>query len=452
MIRALILTAFFICAFVPNAQAKVLDIQPLTTPGGIRVWLVEDHTLPVLAISFAFRSGAATDPADRQGVSQLLSNTLDEGAGEMKAREYQGLLRDKAIDLGFSSGRDSFSGSMRTLLRHQDTAINLLKLAVTAPRFDAEAVERMRQANLTRIRSSLDDSSWIGARIMNDRIYAGHPYALNVGGTLKSMNALTADDLRAARARHFSRDRLVVGITGDINKDDAVRIVDQVFGALPVSKALPVADSVMPAAGKPVFYATPQPQTNLSMIWPGINVHDPDHYAGIVMDYIFGGGGFSSRLMDEVREKQGLTYGISSGMTNLDHADRYAVGGSMLPRNVKPTIDMVRKIAGDMMNTDVSAQELQAAKDYLTGSLPLHFSSSSAIAGTLVSLQLNDRPVTALDEFRDKINAVTPADIRRVARRIFGTEPMIVLVGAKPDAIEVETLTALPNVTGDAPR
>lgn len=447
--KRIILIVLALCAFTSAAYAKVLDIQDLTTPKGIRVWLVEDHTLPVLALSFAFRSAAATDPVNKQGVSQLLSNTLDEGAGDIKAKEYQGLLRDNAIDLGFDSSRDYFSGDVRTLLRHQDTALKLLKLALMSPRFDAEAVERMKQANLSRIRSSLDDPSWIGARIMNDRIYEGHPYALNAGGTLAGMAALNAEDLRAARARHFGRDQLVVGIAGDIKKEDALRIVDQVFGDLPATvKKTAISESVMPAFGKPIFYYRNQPQTNLSMAWPGIDVHDPDYYAAVVMDYIFGGGGFSSRLMDEVREKHGLTYGIYSSMANLVHASRYMAGGSMLPKNVAPTIAMVKKIADDMLTTDVTADELQAAKDYLTGSMPLRFSSSTNISGALVSLQLNNRPVTALDDFNGKINAVTPADIKRAAARIFKTQPVIVLVGAKPDGLDVETVTTLPNVTG----
>lgn len=447
MIRAVLFALVLLIA--APANAKVLDIQDLKTSKGITVWLVEDHTLPVLALSFAFHSGAATDPAAASGVSQLLSNTLDEGAGQMTSKQFQSALRDNAIDLGFSSGRDSFTGSMRTLLRHKDDALKLLKLALMSPRFDADAVERMKQANLVRIRSSMNDADWIGARIMNDRMYAGHPYARNSGGTLASMAKMTPADLKAARARHFARDELLVGIAGDITKDDAMKMVDDVFGDLPATaKLAALTASVMPAAAKPVFYLKDQPQTNLSMAWPGIDINDPDHYATVVMDYIYGGGGFSSRLMNDVRESKGLTYGIYSGMINMDHADRFTVGGSMLPQNVQPTIDAVKKIATDMQNADVTEAELKAAKDYLTGSLPLHFSSSMNIAGALTSLQLNGRPITALDDFRDKINAVTPADIRRVAGRIFKTDPIIVLVGAKPQGMDVETVTILPDTEG----
>ncbi len=431
-------------------QDRVLDIQTLKTPGGINLWLVEDHTLPVIGINFAFRSGASTDAADRQGVSQLLSNTLDEGAGDITSEQFQAALRDNAIDLGFSSSRDSFGGSMRTLVRHKDKALELLKLAVTSPRFDQEAVDRMKQANLTRIRASMSDPDWIGARIMNDRVFGAHPYVQNSGGTLASMAALTPEDLRAARARHFARDRLYVGIAGDVTAAEAARIVDDIFGGLPETAKTDgkVGASDMPAATKPVFYATPQPQTNLTMVWPGISIHDVDHYAGVVMDYIYGGGGFSSLLMNEVREAKGLTYGIYSDMMNMDHADRYTVAGSMLPQNVAPTIQMVRAIADRMRTTDVTAEQLQAAKDYLTGSMPLHFGSTMSVAGAVTGLQINNRPATALDDVRATIMAVTPADIRRVATRVFMHEPQVILVGAKPEGIDVETITTLPNVEG----
>ena len=311
----------------------------------------------------------------------------------------------------------------------------------------------MKDANLSRILGGLGDSAWIAARLLYDRIFTGHAYALNTGGTLASMKSFTPADLKAARARHFSRDNIVIGIAGDLTKEQASAIVDDIFGALPDTAKRPeLTRSQMPPATKPVFYAKQMPQTELSMAWLGIPNDDPDHYAGQVMDYIFGGGGFSSLLMNEVREKGGLTYGIYSSMMNLDYADRFVVQASMLPKNVQPTIDTVKKIANNLKAADIDTGTLQAAKDYLTGSMPLHFGSTDDISGALTGLQLNNRPVTALDDFRAKINAVTTADIKRVANRIFANDPVLVLVGAKPEGMDVETVTVLPNAEGPAPK
>jgi zinc protease len=382
----------------------------------------------------------------------LLSNTLDEGAADLTSEKFQGILRDQAIDLGYDSGRDSFTGNMRTLTSHKDTAIRLLKTSINQPRFDAEPIERMKQANLVRIRSSMNDGGWIGARILNDRIYAGHVYARNTGGTITGMEAMTSADLKAARARLFARDRLIIGMTGDITKEEAARIADDIFGNLPDTTKTPgISRFGMPAAGKPAYYAKDMPQTDLSMAWPGIDTQDPDYYATVVMNYIFGGGGFSSRLMTQVREERGLTYGIYSSQFNLDYADRFIVQGSMLPQNVVPTITLVKEIADSMKTTDVTPESLQTAKDYLIGSLPLSLSSTMNIADTLVGLQLNKRAITALDDYRAKIAAVTPADLRRVAARIFSVDPIIVTVGAKPDNLDVETVTVIPDTEGKKP-
>ena len=450
MIRLL---AFMFCLFALPALAadRVLNIQDFKTPKGIQVWMVEDHSLPVIALDFAFRTGAATDPMEKQGLSQLLSNTLDEGAGDITSEKFQDALRDKAISLSYDSTRDSFSGEVQTLTRHKDEAFRLLKLSVNNPRFDPEPVQRMKDANLSRILGGLGDSGWIAARLLYDRIFANHPYAMNTGGTIASMKSFTSADLKAARARHFARDNLVIGLAGDMTKEQASAMIDDVFGDLPETSKRPTLErSVMADAGKPVFYAKQMPQTELSMAWLGIPNDDADHYAAQVMDYIFGGGGFSSMLMNEVRESKGLTYGIYSSEMNLDYADRFVVQGSMLPQNVQPTIDAVLRIAKSLVDGDVDMNLLQGAKDYLTGSMPLHFGSTGSIAGALTGLQLNNRPVTALDDFRAKVTAVSAADIRRVAARIFANPPMIILVGAKPEGMDVDTVTELPNTEGKA--
>ncbi|HEY8963706.1 MAG TPA: pitrilysin family protein [Alphaproteobacteria bacterium] len=428
------------------AQAKILDIKEVTSPGGLKVWLVEDHSLAVVALTFAFRTGAAIDTPDKQGVTQLLSNTLDEGFGDMPSKDFQGALRDNAIDLSFSFSRDQFYGQMRTLTRHLPEAEKLMKGAIMGPRFDTEAVDRMRAANIARIKSNLSDSDWIAARILNDLMYQGHPYAMNTGGTVETLTTLNAADLRMTRANHFVRERLVIGMTGDITPEQAGQMADMLFGGLPQKADVPlIPDQIMPQAGQAVYYAQDIPQTSLSVAWPGISVHDPDYYASVVMNYIFGGGGFSSRLMAEIREKRGLTYGIYSSAYNLDHADRLVVSASLLPGNVVKTLDLIGEVADAMKTTPVDAGTLKAAQDYLTGSLPLQFSSTQRTAGALVELQLNDRPITALDDYAAKILAVTPADIQRVAERIFAVNPIVVAVGAKPEGLTMLEWTSIPN-------
>lgn len=308
------------------ARDKLLDIQEITTPGGLTAWLAEDHNLPIIAIDFAFAgAGAALDPADKQGRAQLLSNTLDEGAGDYDSQSFQKALSDHSISLSFSSGRDHFSGSLKTLTRYKDKAFELTRLALTAPRFDNEPVERMRDANIARLRSSLSRPEWLAARIMNDAGFGDHPYALNSGGTLTTLRTLTEDDLRFFKDNYLTRDRLKIAVSGAITPEELAAVLDDIFGNLPETGAhKEIKDLSIQNGGRIFVYEKDMPQTVIRIWQDGIDHSHPDYHAAQVMNFILGGSGFGSRLMEEVREKRGLTYGIYTGLQTMDHADIYS--------------------------------------------------------------------------------------------------------------------------------
>ena len=430
------------------ATKRFLDIQKVTSPGGIEAWLVEDHAAPVISLQFAFAgAGSVTDPAGKMGLVQLASNTMDEGGGDIVSPVFQKILSDLSIDLGYSVGRDDYSGSLRTLTRTKDKAFDMLRLSVTAPRFDAEPLARMKEANLARIRDSLSDPDWIAARIMNDLTYAGHPYATNSGGTLTSIPAITVDDLRSYVKNNLTRDRLRVAVAGDISRADLTKALDMIFGAL-AAKSVPnnIGDLELQNTGTIAFYKQEIPQTIVMIAGPGINRRDPDWHAAQVMNFIYGGGGFGSRLTEEVREKRGLTYGIYSGFGMLNHISILSVGTSTRNEKTAEVLDLIKKETTRMRATDVTAEELKNAKSYLVGSMPLGLTSTGQIAGTLLSLQLDDLPDTYLDTVGDKINAVTATDIRRVAERLLTPDKTVtVLVGNPSGIIPNKTIGKLPN-------
>lgn len=430
------------------APKRFLDIQKVTSPGGIEAWLVEDHAAPVISLQFAFAgAGSVTDPAGKMGLVQLASNTMDEGGGDIGSPMFQKVLSDLSIDLGYSVGRDDYSGSLRTLTRTKDKAFEMLRLSVTTPRFDAEPLARMKEANLARIRDSLSDPDWMAARIMNDLAYAGHAYATNSGGTLTTVPAITVDDLRAYVKNNLTRDRLRIAVAGDINKADLAKALDNIFGALP-AKAVPtrIDDLKLQNPGTLAFYKQDIPQTIVMIAGPGINRRDPDWHAAQVMNFIYGGGGFGSRLTEEVREKRGLTYGIYSGFGMLDHISILSVGTSTRNEKTAEVLDLIKKETTRMRSTDVTVDELKNAKSYLVGSMPLSLTSTGQIAGMLLSLQLDDLPDTYLDTVGDKINAVTAADIRRVAERLLTADKTVtVLVGNPSGVTPTKTIEKLPN-------
>ncbi len=420
-----------------QARDRFLDIQEIKAPSGITAWLVEDHRVPVVSVDFAFRgAGSAVDPSGKQGVAQLLSNTLDEGAGDIESKAFQEELRAKSISLSFSQSRDHFYGSLKTLTRNRDRATDLMALALTRPRFDAEAVERMRAANLSRIKSNMTDPEWMAARLTNDVAYAGHPYARNGGGTLSSLAALSTEDLRSAVKTRFAKDNLVVTIAGDIDAKDVPPLIVRLFGALPDKSALPpVEDTAIHGAGTVTVLDREISQSVIEIVQPGIKRDSPDYDAAQVMNQILGGGGFGSRLTEEIREKRGLTYGIYSSFVDMDKAQGFSVSTSTENKNAGQILDLVRAEWKKMRDSDVTEKELSDAKSYMTGSMPLALSSTDAISGLMLALRLNGRPVDWLDGRKARIESVTAQDIRRVAKKLLDPEGFTVIIVGRPEGV-----------------
>ena len=436
-------------AFPAYARDKVLDIEQVTSPGGIKAWLVEDHSVPVIAMQFGFRGvGGALDPADKQGLSRMLSNTLDEGAGELDSQTFQKELRDLSIALSFGSDRDDFSGSLKTLSQNKKRAFELTALALTRPRFDEEPVKRMREANQSRIRSSLTDPDWMTARIMNDRAFEGHVYSQNSGGSLSSLEKIGPEDLRAYHKNNIGKNNLVVAVSGDMTKEELAATLDNVFGGLPdVTPPAQAADIALQNMGNVFVFKQEIPQTIVEMMQPGIDRHHPDYQLAQVMNFVLGSSGFGSRLTEEIREKRGLTYGIYSYFLDMKHFDGLQVSTSTETKNTAEMISLVKVEWEKMKNEPISEQELQDAKSYLIGSLPLSLTSTDDIASLLLSLQMDDMPVDYLEQREDKIKNATVADVQRVAKELLDSNKMITVLTGNPENIPgAVTIEKLPNV------
>ena len=445
-----ILFCLFILLCTPiiaNAQERVLDIQEVVSASGIKAWLIEDESLPIISLEFSFKgAGSINESLDQQGVSKLLSNMLDEGAGDLDSQAFQKALSDHSISLSFSGSRDHFGGQVKTLSRHKDKAFNLLSMALSSPRFDSKPLERMKKSNISRIKSSLTDPDWIAARLQNDLIYKGHPYAQNSGGTISTLELISADDLRAYKDKYLTRNRLIVSAAGDIDAKELALILDQIFQSIPENELSHKEVPFKPQTGT-YLYSKDIPQTIIEISYPAFDRNDPDYYAAQVFNYIFGGGGFGSRLMEEVREKQGLTYGIYSGFSFLDQAQNLSISTSTQNDKVDDVLKIINQEIEKIQNTPVGGDELQNAKDYLIGSVPLTLTSTDKISGTALGMLSNARPIDYLDTYGDKIGAITSEDIQRVARRILIKENQtIVFVGQPQSAIKTNAITEIPNV------
>ena len=440
---------FFLISAPVSAKDKFLDIQEIESASGIKAWLVEDRSLPIIAVSFSFKdAGSIQNSREQQGLAQLLSNTMDEGAGDLKSQEFQKALSDNSITLYFNSSRDNFGGKLKTLSRNKDKAFELLELALNKPRFDAEPVERMRQSNMARIRSSKGDPNWINARIFNDKLYGDHPYAFNSGGTLTTLASLTPEDLKQHHKNWIAQSNLVIGITGDISKTEAVLVLDDVFGNLPKqAKENKIEPVNLINENKNFVFEKDIPQTIITAAMPSLPMDDPDYKALQVMNYIYGGGGFGSKLMEEAREKRGLTYGIYSSLFNPELTNLIKISTSTKNKSVNEMMNIIEAQMAVIKNDKVDKETLKDAQSYITGSLPLSLTSTDKVAGILVSLQLDNRSVTYLDDFINDINAVTRDDIQRVANKVLDPKKMTTIMVGNPENIESkETVSELPNV------
>ncbi len=446
MIRFLFTCAFMLILATPaTAAQKVLDIKTFQTPAGITVWLVEDHSVPVVSLNFAFEGGLAYDPADKPGVARLVSILLDEGAEDLGSQDFQEKLSNNAISLGFTAGRDAFFGELRTLRDNRDLAFDLLRKALAAPRFENDAIERMKNANVAQIQRDQGDPSWLSARTFNGMMFEGHNYSQPGYGHLASMASITRKDLLAFTKAQFGRDVLKVSIAGDVTQAEAAALIDKTFAALPEKAAsVETVDATLQYLGKTILLPLDTPQTYIAVGAPGIRRDDKDWHAAVVMNFIMGGSDFDAWLMHEIREKRGLTYGVYSSLQSMKHAALMQVSLSSSNENVEEVLSIIRTQWQKMADNGPSEQEMKNAKAYLTGSLMLELTSTGDIAQVLNGLQRDGMDADYINRRNDMLNAVTLADMKRVAKRLFKTADLTTVLVGKPENIKVDILLDQP--------
>lgn len=406
------------------------DIQEVRSEGGITAWLVEDYTVPIVALRFMFEGGSTQDPDGKEGLANLMTGLFDEGAGELDSEAFQLALDDAAAELSFSAGRDAISGSMRTLAETRAEAFGLLRLALAMPRFDQAPIDRIRAQIVAGIRARSRDPETAAQIAFAEAVYGDHPYARRSEGTPETLATVTADDLRQLHSRLFARDNLIVGVVGAIDAETLKTELDRLFGDLPENADLvPVAD-VEPRLDQTVRIDYPLPQTSLQLAYRGIARDDPEFFPALLMNHVLGGGSFSSRLFEEVRERRGLAYGIGSGLSNSRHADALVIGTATNSDRAAETLDVIREVVARMAEEGPTEAELDAAKRHLIGAYAINnLASSGAIANTLVGLQFESLGLDYIQRRPALINAVTREEAARQARELLSGEPAVLMIG-----------------------
>jgi len=422
---------FVAVALICGSQASALTIETVTSPSGIQAWLVEDHKNPIIALDYSFAGGGASDPAGKEGLVSMVAGLLDEGAGDMDAQAFQGRLEDLAIGLTFSADADNFTGRLKTLTDNRDEAFRLLHLALLKPRFDADAVARVRGQMLVGVQQSEQDPQSVAGRAFAAAIFPNHPYGRS--SSEASIKAISDADLKGWPGAHLSRDRLVVSVVGDITPAQLSALLDQTFADLPAkSDQAAIAEAEVPTKDSLKIIRRQIPQSVVNFGEPGIKRDDPDWYNAYVMNYILGGGSFSSRLMTEVRVKRGLAYGAYTGLEPYEHGG--IVAGEVATRNdkVAESLKVIKEELRKMGSTEVSAAELASAKTYLNGSFPLQMDSTTAIAALLTVVQRSHLGIDYFDRRPTLINKVSAADVKRVGAKLLDPDKLTVVIVGDP--------------------
>ena len=425
-----VLPTFLVLLLAGSLNARAVEIQKVVSPEGIEAWLVEDHTIPLIALNFSFDGGSAQDPDNKQGLTRLLAATLDEGAGDLSSEDFQARMEELVISIGFGAGKDRFYGSMRTLTSTLDDATDLLTLALNEPRFDDTPVTRMKVQLTAQAKRNETDPDAIAGRALTNAMFGDHPYSKSTLGTVTSIANLTAMDLRDHHKKLLATQALKIGVVGAIDAKTLAPLLDKVFGELPKTADLKPIEELAAATGEDVFSELAVPQTTVLIGLPGLKRDDPDYQAAFVMNHILGGGTFTSWMYQEVREKRGLSYSAGTSLSPYRHTGLLIGSAATKAERADETVSVMLEQLQRMANDGPSETELNAAKQFLTGSYPLRFDSSGKIARQLVALQNAALGMDYFDRRNSEIQAVTLEDVQRVSKRLLdGKKPTVVQVG-----------------------
>ena len=450
MIRALCAFAFVLLASFP---ARAAEIQNIDLGKNATIWFAEDHTVPIIAFNISMPAGSAYDPAGKAGLASFAATMMDEGAGNLSSKAFHEAIANRAIGFSARADRDHLVISITTLKEHAPEAMRLLQMALTKPRFEADALARVRTQTIQSLQQDEAEPPRVAGRAFARAFFGGHPYGHSTIGDIKSVSSITTADLKAFARRHWVKHGLKVAVAGDITKPALTKLLADTF--LPVPGNPPPALPNIGRLGRPGVHVTPMPVPQPTAIFglPGIMRDDPDFIPGYVANYILGGGGFSSRLTDEVRVKRGLTYGVSTSLTAYSKAS--VMMGSVATRAnaLRQTVQVVKDTMATFAKNGPTQQELDDAKTYLTGSFTMAFATNRGTAAQLRTSHRQNLDIGYVARRNSLIQAVTLADVRRVAQRIYDPAKLTVVIAGSPsDGRPAPQLPRPPVPPGEAPK
>ncbi|SFQ04139.1 zinc protease [Bradyrhizobium sp. Ghvi] len=429
-----------------SPSSAAANIQHLTSPGGVEAWFVQDSSVPLIAMEYSFAGGTSQDPKGKPGVANLVGALLDEGSGDLDSKAFHERLDRRAIKLSFSPSHDTFRGSLRTLRDNKDEAFDLLRMALTSPHFDAADVERMRSQVISRLHRNTTNPTALAVHKFWEIAFGDHPYGRPTSGTLESVPNITVADMKDYVGRVLAKDTLKVAVVGDVDPVTLGELLDKTFGGLPAKANLtPVADVEPVAPPQRAFVPLDVPQTVITFGGPGVKRRDPNFMSALVVNHILGGGS-SSRLYREVREKRGLAYSVFDQLVWMEHTALFVGNTGTQADRAEDTIEVVEREVRRIAEEGPTQKELEEAKSYLKGSQMLALDSSSKLAKTLLHYRLDNLPIDYIEKRNASIDAVTIDDAKQAAKRLWGQGLLTVVVGRAPQAATQPAAVTAPKL------
>ncbi|WP_352232105.1 pitrilysin family protein [Marivivens sp. LCG002] len=419
-----------------TAALAAIEIQEITTPSGIDLWLVEEHSIPFVALDIHFDGGSSLDLEGKRGATNLMMGLIEEGAGELDAQAFQAARESLAASFSFSAYDDGASVSAKFLTENQDDAVALLTLALTKPRFDQEAIDRVKGQVIAGIASDAKNPNRIAGDWFYSAAFGDHPYGSDQSGTVESVTALSRDDILEAHRNALVKTRAKVSVVGDITPDAAAELVDRILADLPESGPELIGDVGFGLEGGITVIDYDTPQAVALFGHKGIKREDEDFFAAFILNSILGGSGRQSVLMDEVREKRGLTYGVYTYLVAKDHAEMILGSVASANERIAEAIDVIKAEWARIAADGITQEQLDEAKTYLTGEYPLRFDGNAEISSIMIGLQVQGLEPSYVVNRNDYINAVTLEDINRVAAELLDPDALHFTVVGKPVGLE----------------
>lgn len=433
--KRILSTFLIVIAFALPARAA-LDIQEVTSPGGIKAWLLEENSIPFVALEIRFKGGTSLDVAGKRGAIYMMSGLLEEGAGDLDSEGFAQARDGLAASFSFDANGDAVTVSARFLRENQDQALELLRLALQDPQFNQVALDRVRAQMVSIIAGDKKDPREIASEAFDRMTYGDHPYGTPSTGDVDTVNLFTREDMIEAWKNSMARDQMYVAAVGDISAEELGVVLDKLLGGLPEKGAPEPPRAEVTVKGGITVIDFPSPQSIAIFGHKGIDRKDPDFFAAYVMNQVFGSSGFTSRLTNEVREKRGLTYGVYTYLASYDLANMFQGSVASANDRIGEAIDVIRAEWVKLAENGVTAKELEGAKKYLTGAYPLRFDGNARIATILVNMQVDNLPISYIKTRNDRVNAVTLEDVKRVAKRIMKPDQLQIVVVGQPEGVQ----------------